>query len=483
MPEKRLLGFATLAPVIFLSILQVSALVTSPLIIRSSGTIESGLFFVVALDGSGDFSNIQRAIDAVPEGEYGDILVKQGTYVLNPVQKWLPNYIVAKPRIRLHGEGIDKTIVVMSPPEVALGVRHDVITTEADVFDFTLQDLTVNQNAPEPDNAGSSVVSFRGGSSRNVLIQRVKVINGFGAGIGIQLFENVTIRDCQISNCWTGINLLGGQHGLVKGNTIVDITGNGIFPQVRRPDNTVVTDVIIEDNYLENVGDIGIGIAGVGGLPPHERFIVRRNTMKGAGIGVTGGKDIYITENIIETTRDLPIYADQAQGMSTNITVVNNKIRTHAEVGIGFYSVQDCSAINNTVTMLTPNAGVKQIGILPVIRGTGLIEENTIIGSANYGIDFKGWSISSTTMTIRGNTILDFGDIGIYDSAVGQGPVLVENNIIWDRQTPFVSRYGIRTDYAANEWTIRYNRVYAGSIAYISAPSSSVYGNIYEPPG
>jgi hypothetical protein len=45
-----------------------------------------------------------------------------------------------------------------------------------------------------------------------------------------------------------------------------------------------------------------------------------------------------------------------------------------------------------------------------------------------------------------------------------------------------VSMYGIRTDYAYNAWTIRYNNVYAGRIAPISAPKSKLYGNSYEPP-
>lgn len=482
MRDKTLLGSAIVSLVFCLSILQVVALTSPSASIGSYGTIEQNIF-VVALDGSGDFRDIQSAIDAVPDGEYWDILVTQGIYVLNPVQHWPSNQIFAKPRITLRGEGIDKTIIRMAPtPEISVGVRSDVITSTGDVFDFTLKDLTVDQNAPAPDNAGSSCISFRYGSHTNILIQRVKVTNAFGAGIGIPRFNGVTIEECQIYNVWTGITLSGGTNGLIKGNRLVNIPGNGIFPQAIQSESRVVTDMIIEDNYLENIGDTGIGIASLSGLPPHQNITVRRNTIKTAGIGVTGGKDIYIIGNTIETTRDLPIYADCAQGLSSNIVVDGNKIITSSKNGIGFYTSQDCRATNNEITMLTPGVGVTQIGILATIRGTGLIENNTIVNPANYGIDFAGWSVSSSSITIRGNTLLDLGDIGIYDSAVGQGPILVENNTIWDRQTPFVSRYGIRTDYESNTWTIRYNRVYAGTVAYISAPSSSVYGNIYEPP-
>ena len=464
-----------------LSILQVGALISSPANIRSYGAIQLNTF-VVALDGSGDFRDIQRAIDAVPDGEYWDILVKQGIYVLNPVQRWPSNQIVVKPRITLRGEGIDKTIIRFAPtPELAVGCRRDVITSTENIFDFVLKDLTVDQNAPEPDNAGSSVVYLRTGSHTNILVERIKVINGFGSGIAIPRFNDVTIRECEVDNCWTGINIMGGNNALIKGNLITNISGNGIFPWATL--DMIVTNVIIEDNFLDNVGDIGIGMTSRPTLPPLKNITIRRNTMKTAGVGISGGEDVYVIGNTIETTRDLPIYADVACGVSSNIVVDGNKILTSSKNGIGFYTCQgDCRATNNEITMLPPRPGETQIGILAVIRGTGLIENNTIINPANYGIDFAGWSVSSSSITIRGNTLLDFGDIGIYDSALNQGPILIENNTIWDRHVPFVSRYGIRTDCEANRWTIRYNRVYAGSISFISAPRSNVHDNIYQPP-
>jgi hypothetical protein len=126
---------------------------------------------------------------------------------------------------------------------------------------------------------------------------------------------------------------------------------------------------------------------------------------------------------------------------------------------------------------------VTQSGIHAAIYGAGLIEGNIIVGAKNYGISFGNWGLGSQQkLTIRNNTILDFGSIGIYDDAKGQGPVVVENNTILDRHTPFVSKYGIRTDCPYNFWTIRYNHIYAGSLAYISSPRSEIYGNTYEAP-
>jgi len=58
-------------------------------IIGASGSINwdsqsTSVTFVVALDGSGDFTDIQSAIDAVPPTATGTIIIKSGTYDLNP---------------------------------------------------------------------------------------------------------------------------------------------------------------------------------------------------------------------------------------------------------------------------------------------------------------------------------------------------------------------------------------------------------------
>jgi len=476
LPDKRLLGFATLASVIFLSILQFSALASSPLIIRSSGTIESGLFFVVALDGSGDFSNIQRAIDAVPEGEYGDILVKQGTYVLNPVQKWLPNYIVAKPRIRLRGEGIDKTIIVMSPPEVALGVRHDVITTEADVFDFTLQDLTVNQNAPEPDNAGSSIIAFRGGTARNVIIQRVKVINGFGAAIGIDSFQDVTVKDCVVSNTWSGVVYKTGDSLLITGSDFTDIGGNGV-----NWNGGTASNIDVEYSTFTRCSDTGVGYAASGVISD---VSVKYCDFINCHMGFSHIINLHIEGNTVTHSsafqhKGFGIYADLSQGYSSNVMIINNVVSTYCKRGIALYGVENGATISgNTITMFSSNQ-VDQVGIVPVrIIGSYTIENNTVIGG-DYSVYWEGWGNSDSSPVIRENNFYDFDKISIYDGGYGQGTTLVENNLIWDRRVPFLSTYGIRTDRA---WTIRYNHVYAGSIDFIYAPQASLSGNTFTEP-
>jgi hypothetical protein len=150
---------------------------------------------------------------------------------------------------------------------------------------------------------------------------------------------------------------------------------------------------------------------------------------------------------------------------------------TSTSYAIAFMGAQDSRANYNIISM-TPGTGT-QSGIVAAVKGAGLIEGNKIVGSKNYGISFGGWGLGSTMqLTIRNNTILNFGSIGIWDGGKKQGPpLIVENNTILDQRTPFVSTYGIRTDYTSNTWTIRNNVVHAGSKAAISAPNSLLKSN------
>ena len=460
--------------------MRVGAALSGGAVISSYGSIRQVYRFVVALDGSGDFTDIQRAIDAVPDGANGIIEIKEGIYDLNPKMKYPYKSIIVKSNLTIRGAGIDKTVIRSFPTKQPPGsnTRAPTVLSQTDIENLIIENLTVIQNGT-PDNLGWSCIDLRGGANINITIRNVKITDVTGAGISMLKFNNVIIENCIIENVWTGIALNGGTNGLIKGNRIINTAGDGIFPQTTSS-NLSVTDTIIEDNYIENVGDTGIDITSVAGRPPHERITAQRNILKNASIRVSYAYNIKLVENIIENAY---IGIDAGQGTPINITVERNKITTSNRAGIVFSGAKDSQAINNEIYMTTPTQGTVQCGISAAIWGTGVIAGNVIVGAANYGINFAGWRLGgSSQITIRGNMLLDFGDIGIYDDGLNQGSVLVENNTLWDRHLPFISRYGIRTDYEGNRWTIRYNRVYAGSIAYISAPKSNVYDNIYEPP-
>jgi hypothetical protein len=440
----------------------------------------STVTYVVALDGSGDYKDIQSAVNAVPTSSNGIILVKEGRYDLNPQTRAPVKSILVRSNLVIRGAGIDKTIVRLFTTKQPYGSewRAPVFVSKSSIQNLAIENLTVIQNGT-PDNMGWNAIDLRGGTNTNVNITNVKVTDVTGAGISIPRFSNIRIENCIVSTAQTGINVIGGSNGLIKGNRIVDTAGNGIFPRPLESIQLNVADLVIDGNYVENAGDTGIDVTSITGIPPHERITVQGNTLKDSRMRVSYSNHVKILRN---TVIDGYIAIDAGQQKPTDIVVEGNWVNTTYKVAIGFYGAQDSRAVNNVIYLRGPSGSV-QCGISAGIWGTGLIEGNTIVGSANYGIDFASWGIGNGhQITIRNNTLIDFNSIGIYDNNQNQGPTVVENNIIWDRRQPFVSTYGIRTATTSNAWTIRYNRVYAGKTAYISAPNSNLQGNIYEPP-
>lgn len=437
--------------------------------------------YVVALDGSGNFTDIQEAISAVPLSSQGLIIVKKGIYDLNPALKYPFKSIVVRSNLTITGEGIDKTIVRSFPTIQPAGssIRAMTITSTSDIQNLVIENLTVIQNGT-PDNMGWNAIDLRGGSNKDIIMRRIKVTDSTGSAISIQRYNNLTVEECTTERSYTGINLIGGAKGLVKTCRVLNTSGDSIFLQPLTSFNISATDVTLDGNYVENAGDTGIDITSLNGVPPNDRILLKANYIKNAHIRISNSQNVTIISNTLENGF---VNVDAGQVKPTNITVKGNTITTSTKVAIGFYGSRDCSAINNKIYFVGSVAGKSQAGISAGIWGTGLIEGNTVVNSSNYGIDFASWGTGGQSrITIRNNTLVDFKDIGVYDNAKSCGPVVVENNTIWDTRSPFVSRYGIRTDYVYNVWTIRYNRVYAGSIAAISAPKSTLYGNIYEPP-
>lgn len=420
-----------------------------------------------------DFASIQGAINAIPSGTAGDVLVRAGTYDLGGGQ------IVVKSLLTLRGEGIDKTIIRTN------GARNNVIASTSNIDKLTLQDFTVNQQVTTPDNSGSSVIYLYGGRNTNILIQRVKSINGYGAGIEIPNFQNITIQDNIVNHVWTGITVNGGSLGYIARNVVTNTVGDAIFPQVGGVGGSLsCTDITIENNYIENIGDTGIDITSYNTAPAHQRIIARGNTLKNAIIRVSYASDIQVLNNTLQYGHPSQplIDVDNGAGPVSGVLVENNRVTSRSVVGIGFYGAQDSKARYNIVTVEA--SGGTQVGIQAGIRGTALLEGNRVYGGT-YGIDFGGWGLGGdTTMTMSRNELYGFTDVGIYDDAKSQNVQLIADGIIYSNAP--TARWAILTDYTSNHWTIQNNAIRIGALTgnqAINAPGSTLIGNYaYTPP-
>lgn len=419
-----------------------------------------------------DYPDIQSAIDAAPLAD--DVLVRPGLWMLNPVFKWPPNQITVRPNLLLRGEGLaqrDSTIIQMSPPELSASMRKDVITSIGDVDRLTIQDLTIDQKAI-PDNQGSSVVYLRGGVNSNIIYRRLRILNGFGAGIATG-GTNILMEDNIIEKVWTGITVGGTDGFTLRRNSIKDTIGNAIYPQ------RYCINGVIEYNYLESAGDVAVDITSNMPNPPHDNIVVRHNEIVRGHVRVTNAANIILYKN--KMTYGVFII-DSGQAAPFNVRVEENEILTDKAYGLSFVGARESDAIGNIIRMLPPAATVdKQRGMILAIRGPSTIERNEIYGARDYAMDFRGWRMGSDLdMTIINNILADFGDVGLYDSGLAQNNLRVLRNTIFS-EVP-TARWGILTDEIANRWSIEGNALKVGALAgdeAIHAPGSTLINN-YE---
>ena len=396
----------------------------------------------VNLSGSENFVDIQSAIDSLP-AQGGLVYVRSGFYDLEGKS------LVLRSNLTLIGDGIDKTVVRMYPT-LSNGSWNveDEITSNSEIDNVDVENFTLIQNVIPQNNHGGIVL--RGQENQNITITDLKITTTSGAGISVPNFRNLLIEHCIIENTWTGITFNDGSNGTIRDNIVTNTTGDAIGS------GRHVTDIVIESNEMENVGDTGIDISSqswVTGNQPHERVVARNNTLENCGVRVTNSVDVLIENNNIENGT---ISIDAGQGTPINVSVVGNSIVSEDSYGIGFKGASNSLAENNTVIMEKQSTSFNQSGIIAAIWGRGLIINNTIINPANFGVDFGGWALGgSGNITISKNIIRDFGSFGIYDDDRKQDQVCIEDNIITSNKEG--AGPAILIQYSSNQWQVSNN--------------------------
>jgi hypothetical protein len=151
----------------------------------------------VALDGSGDFTSIQEAVDSAKKGD--TVFLKPGRYQQDVT-------VHSKEQVKLVGAGQDK--VTLLGREDVVGVLH-VGKWPYGATNIEISDMTINEHG------GHAVGLFNG---RGVLLRRL-TINGM---LFSQQVEDARIEDCTIGGSeTTGVQFADSQAVLI-GNFIHD---------------------------------------------------------------------------------------------------------------------------------------------------------------------------------------------------------------------------------------------------------------------
>jgi parallel beta helix pectate lyase-like protein len=152
---------------------------------------------IVALDGTGDFTSIQEAVDSAKKGD--TVFLKPGRYQQDVT-------VHSKERIKLVGAGQD--MVTLLGRETIVGVLH-VGKWPYGATNIEISDMTIN------DHGGHAVGLFNG---KGVLLKRL-TINGM---LFSQQVEDARIEDCTIGGSeTTGVQFADSQAVLI-GNFIHD---------------------------------------------------------------------------------------------------------------------------------------------------------------------------------------------------------------------------------------------------------------------
>jgi len=163
----------------------------------SEHTVPGSRTITVALDGSGDFTSIQEAVDSARKGDM--VMIQAGSYAQDLT-------IHSKEKIKIVGAGVDQ--VTLQGRREMVGVLH-VGKWPYGAMDIEISGLTINEHG------GHAVGIFNG----NRITLRQLRVKGMVFG---QQVQGVRIEDCMIGGSeTTGVHFADSQAILI-GNVIHD---------------------------------------------------------------------------------------------------------------------------------------------------------------------------------------------------------------------------------------------------------------------
>ena len=291
---------------------------------------EPGSDIIVAPDGSGDYIDLQTAIDESVDGSI--IMVMPGTYVAEPSDFMDPmcgncldpsdgayastGFVIRDKSLTIIGTSTEDTILttgagygiyIENCPDVKVmnltitgGTRdQDGNATDAAVVvrgstvEVAYCDIRDNQGDYEIPVAGIGGVMGREGAILHIHHNRIhdnswdgvalyrgavanihdnEIWNGRGAGVGITWDAHANIIRNDIHDYWKGIGSFGNSRVGVYNNFVHDLAGWGIVA-------TGTSDMICRNNTVTRIGNVGIA-----GWSEEARIEIVNNIIAGNGL-------------------------------------------------------------------------------------------------------------------------------------------------------------------------------------------------------
>lgn len=191
---------------------------------------------VVATDGTGDFTDIQSAIDDLPSGG-GVVYIKEGTYTLTSSIDLVDNLLIV---------GAGPSTILQLTSTVVNGVMNFAAATNV-----TVRDLRVDINSLNLRGL------LTGGDFQK--LQGVLIDNG-GNNSALQTSGNndIIIESCTFKDCNVGVEISSSNRVIISNCLIKDNDDDGIkgTPVTGNENN----DIIIIGNIITGNGAYGINL-------------------------------------------------------------------------------------------------------------------------------------------------------------------------------------------------------------------------------
>ena len=268
-----------------------------------------GSVWHVELDGSGDFTVIQDAVDAAESGD--TILLGPGRFIDTSDFPYYNGQIIQTcialdKSLTFIGQGQGTTII---GPEPQTKTEYDTggLACRSANIDLVLEDFSFS------DCSGHSVL-FDMASGGNLQMERVDIFNTYN-GVSLKGTTNSFIRDCLFENIgFDGVRFLNGQGLEISNCRILEVGGRSFncqFPSTGevRISNCIfsggVSNVALFDCFNISISDCLLSDAGHNGLYIEGTTNVQLNgvTVSGdveVGIAIGGNEGLQVQNSIFE---------------------------------------------------------------------------------------------------------------------------------------------------------------------------------------
>jgi len=345
---------------------------------------------IVASDGSGDYTDIQDGIDALPAGG-GLVFIKNGTYNLSTT------ITIAKSNVVLEGQG-DNTILFLNS-----GVNDNIIELGDGVNPYSfiqVKNLKIDGNHNE-QTTGYGIYVTR--YATHCSVKGVHIYDTYSHGIFVYDDADYTdIISCYFEETYgDGVYLYKPDRCLIQSCKFNNACSNwGEMIEVQEASYTR----IIGNSFIDNRGENGgqaIWVTGTYFGMPKGSFdtLILGNTIKDCYWGISYGYQYDSSERmIIQANTFEGCYGSAIGSPAPNSVVIGNTIKNCG--GSGIYSYQGyCAYIGNQII----DSG--EYGIFFESASYCLVKDNFIDGCQWDGI----YVWQGEQNEICGNRIQDVG--------------------------------------------------------------------------